>query len=544
MSSPTPATPGTAIPFAPTARPPWASDRGDGTYRNPVLFADYSDPDAIRVGEDYWLTASSFSHVPGLPILHSRDLVNWSVVNYALLRLTPAEHFSVPRHGAGVWAPSLRFQAGRYWIFYPDPDFGLYVITANDPGGTWSDPVLVKAGRGLIDPCPFWDDDGVGYLIHGWARSRSGIKNRLTLHRLGADHLSLGDDGQVVIDGDAMTGWHTIEGPKLYKRNGYYYVFAPAGGVKDGYQAVFRSRDIRGPYESRVVLAQGRSPVNGPHQGAWVDTPTGENWFLHFQELPAFGRIVHLQPMRWENDWPVMGQPGVNGGPGEPVATFRKPVAAPTPSTLSERRERLSAIVPTPDWQWQANPQPEWFSVAADGDTWRLSCVPLPAGATLWGAGNLLMRKFAGPAFLASATLELIAAAEGDCAGLVVFGHDYAWLGLRRENGRGRLALHLCPAAHQGGAEKVIASADLGANLVHLCVSVDRHARCQFAYSRDRRNFSPIGPLFQATSSYWVGAKVGVFAAAADQTSGGHAAISRFTLHRFAEAADAVATGK
>jgi beta-xylosidase len=160
----------------------WQPDRLDGTYKNPVLHADYSDPDVVRVGDDYWLVSSSFNHVPGLPILHSRDLVNWELVGHALPRLLPENIFNTPQHGKGVWAPSIRFHAGKYWIYYPDPDFGIYLVTATDPRGPWSAPVLVKGGRGIIDPCPFWDDDGRVYLIHGWAASRANIKNVLTLH--------------------------------------------------------------------------------------------------------------------------------------------------------------------------------------------------------------------------------------------------------------------------------------------------------------------------------------------------------------------------
>src|SRR5262249_30528271 len=124
------------------------------TYTNPILHADYSDPDVVRVGADYYMTASSFSHVPGLPILHSNDLVSWTLVGHALPRLVPDDMFRVPQHGKGVWAPAIRHHAGRFWIYYPDPDVGIYVTTAQDPRGPWTAPVLVKGGKGLIDPCP------------------------------------------------------------------------------------------------------------------------------------------------------------------------------------------------------------------------------------------------------------------------------------------------------------------------------------------------------------------------------------------------------
>jgi beta-xylosidase len=128
----------------------------------------------------------------------------------------PEDHFSTVRHGEGVWAPSIRYHAGKFWIYYPDPDFGIYLITATDPTGRWSQPVLVKAGKGLIDPCPLWDDDGKLYLVHAWARSRSGKNNILTLLRLSDDGTQALDDGAVVVDGAKFAGMHTLEGPKFY----------------------------------------------------------------------------------------------------------------------------------------------------------------------------------------------------------------------------------------------------------------------------------------------------------------------------------------
>src|SRR5688572_24086343 len=183
----------------------WRSDLGDGSYRNPILHADYSDPDAIRVGDDFWMVSSSFSHVPGLPILHSTDLVNWNLVAHALPRLEPADTFAIPQHGKGVWAPAIRHHAGKFWIYYPDPDFGLYLVTAADPRGPWSPPVLVRPGRGLIDPCPLWDDDGSVYLIHGWAKSRAGISNVLTLLKLTSDGRAVAEDLGVVVDGHQLS---------------------------------------------------------------------------------------------------------------------------------------------------------------------------------------------------------------------------------------------------------------------------------------------------------------------------------------------------
>ena len=293
------------------SQPAWVPNRGDSTYTNPVLYADYSDPDVIRVGGDYYMTASSFNAVPGLPVLHSRDMVNWRLIGHALPRLSPEDLFATPQHGKGPWAPALRHHDGRFWIYYPEPDLGIFVVTATNPAGPWSTPVLVRGGKGLIDPCPLWDGNGRVYMVHAWARSRAGFANVLTLNRLSADGLYAEDEGTVIIDGDKIPGYRTLEGPKFYKRKGEYWFFAPAGGVKSGWQSVFRSKAVDGPYESRIVFEQGSTDINGPHQGAWVDTPAGEDWFFHFQDLDAYGRVVHLQPMKWRKDgWPVSGHDG------------------------------------------------------------------------------------------------------------------------------------------------------------------------------------------------------------------------------------------
>ncbi|PTY05717.1 glycoside hydrolase [Opitutaceae bacterium EW11] len=506
-------------PFAPPApasakaavSAPWIPDTGDGGYRNPVLYADYSDPDAIRVGDDYWLVSSSFGHVPGLPILHSRDLVNWTLVNHALPRLVPDDHFSTPRHGQGVWAPSLRHHQGRYWIFYPDPDFGLYAITADDPRSRWSDPVLIKAGKGLIDPCPLWDEDGTGYLVHGWAKSRSGVKNRVTLHRLRPDSFGVADVGTVVIDGDRMDGWNTIEGPKLYRRGNYYYIFSPAGGVTHGYQAVFRSKNVFGPYEHRIVLAQGSTPVNGPHQGAWVDSPDGRHWFLHFQELPAYGRVVHLQPVEWKDDWPSMGAPTFDGGPGVPVLVGRGPSPAAV-KTVPATSDEFDGGALGLQWQWQCNPSPEWVALGSVASCLRLRCVPRPDNETLWKAGNLLMQKFPAPEFEVTTSVDATALGDGERCGLVVFGYSYASLSLRRVSGKLDVVLHRCDDAHQSGVERLVASSPANSSRALLRVTVASGGECRFAFSFDGTAFVALGMPFQARSSYWVGAKVGLFA--------------------------------
>lgn len=501
------------------AAQPWNPDLGDGTYRNPVLFADYSDPDVVRVGGDFWLVSSSFNHAPALPILHSRDLVNWTLVSHALPAQVPLDHFSVPRHGEGVWAPSIRFHAGKFWVFYPDPDFGIYVVTATDPRRSWSAPVLVKAGKGLIDPCPLWDEDGKVYLVHGWARSRSGKNNLLTLNELSTDATHVLDgDGMVLIDENtAGRGWATLEGPKFYKHGGYYWIFAPVGGVTGGSQAVYRAKAIRGPYEARIVLEQGQTAINGPHQGGWVDTPSGENWFLHFQDRGPFGRVVHLEPMAWRADgWPAMGTAVTTGAEkGEPVLVHQKPGVPPQPVAGPATSDEFDAPALGLQWQWQANPRPDFLSLAARPGSLRLACLAAPGANGLYNAPNLLLQKFPAPAFTATTTLNFSAAAEGDEAGLIVFGYSYAWIGLRKTTAGLRVVQMTNQDANKDGAEVESGAFDAKSDSLEVRVTVAADGKCRFAYSADEKSFNPLGKEFQSTVGRWVGAKVGVFAAAA-----------------------------
>ena len=260
----------------------WVGDQGDGSYKNPILYADYSDPDVVRVGEDYYLVASSFDAVPGPPILHSRDLVNWELTGHVFAEQPPAEVFRKTQHGNGAWAPAIRFHNGEFYVFWSDPDIGIYMAKSRNPAGPWSAPLLVKAAKGWIDPCPLWDDDGRAYLVNALAASRSAMNSILLISSMSPDGTKLLDEGVLVYDGHAQDP--TVEGPKLYKRHGYYYILAPAGGVPTGWQLALRSKNIYGPYERKVVLAQGGTAINGPHQGGWVDTPNGESWFLHFQD--------------------------------------------------------------------------------------------------------------------------------------------------------------------------------------------------------------------------------------------------------------------
>lgn len=496
----------------PTASKVWNADLGNGSYRNPILYADYSDPDVVRVGDDYYLTASSFNSIPGLPILHSTDLVNWSIIGHALPRQPPFDVFAQPQHGKGVWAPAIRHRNGEFLIYYGDPDFGIYVVKATNPAGPWSAPLLVKQARGWIDPCPFWDDDGNAYLVHALAASRSGIKSVLVIHRMSEDGTRLLDDGVLVFDGKEQH--HTIEGPKLYKRNGYYYILAPAGGVETGWQLALRSRNIFGPYTEKVVLHQGGTTINGPHQGAWVDTAAGEDWFIHFQDKAAYGRIVHLQPLTWRNDWPVMGSDPDGDGIGEPVASHRKPrvkVASPVRSPADSDEfssERLGL-----QWQWHANTEDNWAFPSPAYGALRLYGVKRPEHAkNFWDTPNLLLQKFPAPTFTATAKLSFTPLAPGNETGLIVMGFDYAYLSLVQKNDGIYASQSVIKDADKGGSETRIAEQRVSGSEFYLRVTVTEGAIANFSLSTDGKRFTPFGQSFKARQGRWIGAKFGLFA--------------------------------
>ena len=423
----------------------WYADLGDGNYRNPILYTDYSDPDAIRVGDDYFMTASSFCNTPGLPILHSKDLVNWKVINYALTNI-PFERYTTPQHGCGVWAPAIRYHEGEFIIFFPMPDEGIFVTKTKNPWGEWSKPHAIFEGKGWIDPCPFWDDDGRAYMVSAFAKSRIGFKSILHLTEMKPDCSALLDEGQHVFDGNE-NGQSTIEGPKLYKRNGYYYIMAPAGGVKPGWQVVMRSKNIWGPYEYKNVLVQGDTEVNGPHQGAWLDTQTGEDYFIHFQDVYAAGRIVHLQPVRWINDWPVMGEQ-ISEDAGQPVMVHKKPDIGDKAIAMAEkfRHENGLADIYAPDasdsftgeklglqWQWNANHSDDWYSMTGHGIG--LYPVDKQQDTSIADVPNLLLQKWIAPEFTAVTELAADTIGEGDIAGMVSLGVDYGAVALKRDNG-------------------------------------------------------------------------------------------------------------
>ena len=486
----------------------WVSDNGDGTYKNPVVNADYSDPDAIRVGDDYYMVSSSFTHIPGLPILHSKDLVNWRIIGHALKKQPPYDVYDKVQHGAGVWAPSIRYHNNEFFIYYPDPDFGIYLVKAKNINGPWSEPVLIAAGKGLIDPCPLWDNDGKTYLVHAYAGSRAGIKSIIVVKEMNKEGTKIIGDAVMVYDGHEKDP--TIEGPKFYKRNGWYYIFAPGGGVSTGWQTVLRSKSVYGPYERKMVMAQGSTSINGPHQGAWVTTQTGEDWFLHFQDKEAYGRVVHLQPLKWINDWPVIGVDKDGDGTGEPVLVFKKPnVGKQFPRSTVQDSDEFNQTKFGLQWQWPANPKEGWAFTTPNGSLRMFSVYQPDSINNLWTVPNILGQKFPAEEFTATLKVSFQPKFENERFGLVVFGTDYAaiWLIKKADKIFVTLSEHL--NADKSKEEKILSSAPVTGNQFVLRIKVSKGGVCEFYYEAGEDKGEKM-KTFTAKPGRWVGAKLGM----------------------------------
>lgn len=478
-------------------------------YSNPVLYADYSDPDVIRVGKTYYLVASSFHFSPGIPVLKSEDLVHWTIIGHVLPKLTFGPDYDMPgpvllndatskpttgtRYAGGVWAPAIRFHDGLFYVYWPTPDEGVFMATAKDPAGPWSAPVQVLAGPGYEDPCPFWDDDGQAWLIH----SKVGA-GPLILHRMSADGKSVLDDGKVVAEDRVNLPY--LEGPKLYKRHGWYYIFAPYGGVETGNEAVLRSRSIEGPYEARTVLEKGTTAVQGPHQGGYVETPSGQGWFLHFNSTGAFGRIDHLEPVRWQDDWPVIGDPIPGTTSGQPVIRHAMPDTGVVSYARLQDSDEFASGKLGLQWEWNHNPDDSRWSL-----TERPGYLRMHAGSAehLVSARNTLTQILQGPNETMTARIDISHMTDGQRAGLALFGVRPIWIGVVRDGVQSHVILSSAGVETMGPAVK--------GGTIELRAEVSKDRSVVMSYSLDGKTFVPMGGANLWRFSWWKGSRPALF---------------------------------
>lgn len=476
-------------------------------YQNPILYADYSDPDVIRVGEDYYMVASSFTYLPGVPLLHSKDLVHWEIINYCVLAL-PFEKYDQPSHGSGTWAPSIRYHDGLFYVFIPLPDEGIFVARSADPYGEFTLNCLQPA-KGWIDPCPLWDDDGKAYMVFAYARSRCGIKHRLDLVEMDPQCTKLLGEPVTIFDGEQLGP--TTEGPKFYKYQGMYYILMPSGGVATGWQSALRSESVTGPYEYRIVMHQGNTEVNGPHQGGFVTAPDGRHWFVHFQDVIELGRITHLQPMCFNGGWPFIGSELNGDGIGEPVKEWHIP-AEGQPKYEIAKSDDFTGDCLGLQWQWQANPQDFFFSLNGHPGI-RLFCLSNKSRENLlWYAPNAMTQIPQHKAFSAVTKVRLNGDKTGDMASIGMIGHSYAYMGLIKTEKGNQLAVYsgkVINKEFEGLAEENLdASCLIEGDTAYLKLEVFTNKTFRFSWSLDGIRYTNTGKAYPLCRATWTGAKL------------------------------------
>lgn len=475
---------------------PWVSDLGNGNYKNPVLFADYSDPDVIRVDDTFYMTASSFNCTPGLPILKSKDLVNWVLIGHGIENV-PNERFNDCQPGCGVWAPAMRYFNSNFFIVFPMPDEGLYVIETKNPVEGWSKPHLLLKGKGLIDPCPFWDDDGKAYVVHGYAFSRCGIKSKLNLIEVSPDLKTVLDNGKIIID--AMGKLPTLEGPKMFKKYDKYYISAPVGGVPQGCQMIFRSDSLWGPYEEKTILAQRGSRTNGPHQGAFVDDTEGKLWFIHFQDYQPWGRIVHLQPASWKDQWPIPGVDHDKNMVGRPVQEYNKPAGKFISAQVPADSDDFSTDKLGLQWQWNANHKNEWFEVGNN----KLRLIPGVFDCKNFHLyQRILGQKLNAPYFKAVVNMEFNPVLDNEEAGICIVGMESARIGIRKIENKLSIVYTI--------NDQIIITEEISTPKQMLFVEMNEGGFCRFGIKKENDNYY-LGQGYQSVKGKWIGARFGLY---------------------------------
>ena len=455
------------------------------------------------------MVASDF-HFMGMQVLESDDMVNWHYISQVYRRFDEPGWDNNQHYAGGSWAPSIRFHNGQYYIFFCTPEEGLYMTTAKDPRGPWAPLHLVRRVEKWEDPCPIWDEDGQAYL----GRSRHGA-GPIILHRMSPDGKTLLDEGVTVYEGPIA------EGTKWLKRNGWYYLIIPEGGVGTGWQTVLRSRNIYGPYQRKIVLEQGSTRTNGPHQGALVDAADGSWWFYHFQETPVLGRVVHLQPARWQDDWPLMGVDLDGNGIGEPVTSWNKPLMAesekkeygkeyqcvssdfidefsftessPQNKSLPTSHLPLSSQL-SPVWQWNHNPDDTHWSLTKRKGYLTIDAQPADS---LKFCRNMLTQKVVGYLSESMTVVE----SKGDCyAGLFCSGKLFTGIGLCKKG----------VFIEQNGQRRIILTGSFPR--LYLKVTNDSQQNShQYFYSIDGKSYLPACAPFAMRAGYWKGIRVGLF---------------------------------
>jgi beta-xylosidase len=477
------------------------SDNMDGTYTNPLISADFPDPDVVQAGDTWYMVTTTMFVFPGVTILKSHDLVNWEYCANALPRFDMGKCYdldSCNRYRHGQWATSFKYHNGKFYLLFITLDEGGFLCTADKPEGPWQ---IKKLPKGFYDAGLFFDDDGRIYVAHGYSK--------INITELDTSFAPKGNDS-LVFTGDIRKG---LEGTHVYKINGYYYLYCTYGGL-DGIQVALRSKNIYGPYEEKVVIRDTTHGVNfGIHQGALIKTQTGEWWTILFVDSGPFGRFPSLQPVTWTDGWPMVGIDG------KAVVTYKKPnvgktypvTTLPTSDEFNEKRLGMQ-------WGLNHNPDPGKWSLTARPGYLRLQTVKVVSN--LREARNTLTQRpftyyAAGIPTTMVTKMDAAKMKEGDVAGLALFQDPYAYIAVKQMNGSKYVVM-----VNNG---KTVDSVSMNGSTVYLrTIASNSTAKASFEYSFDNKTFKPLGNelLMRFNLSIFTGNKGCLFNYATKETGG------------------------
>lgn len=464
----------------------WQSDNGDGTFTNPPLYADYPDPDIIRVGDDFYFATTTFVNVPSLTILHSMDLVNWEIISHVIPQLKGHKAYDMDDEVAyrgGIFAPSLRYHKGTFYVVVTPNGQGekTSIYSTTDPHGPWTANELDRAA---FDPGLFIDDNGRGYIM-----TSGGWDGTATLLTLNEDFTKIVSEKKVYYNRGA-------EGSKIVKRDEWYYMFNSIPSRLA--LTVSRAKSLEGPWETKPQI----SDQTGGHQGAIIDMPDGSDFGFVMIDDRYAGRMTQISPIFWEDGWPVWGTPEA---PGKVPSTARKPIQG-KPIMQPATSDDFSSPTLGLQWQWNHNPDDSRWSLTDRPGFLRLK--PTKA-SEFWLARNTLTQKGRGPWSRGMVKLELSNLKPGDVCGFGTLGKFSGHIAVNREED-GKLSLRMSVIednAQQGrNTDKRVASQPISTKDLYLRTDLDfKTGKAECAYSLDGKDWTPLGGEFKAAYDWRTG---------------------------------------
>jgi beta-xylosidase len=498
----------------------WSSwgDQRDGTYRNPVLPADYSDLDCIRVGPDYYAISSTFQYSPGMVVLRSKDMVNWLIIGHVVSDVTeigPEMNWDrMNRYGKGVWAGAIRYHDGKFWVYFGTADEGYFMSTAKNPAGPWEPLHRVMNESGWDDCCPFWDDDGQGYFVG--THFKDGYKT--WLFKLTADGRDLVPDSRVLVN----EGEHR-EANKLYKINGtYYHFFSEHKAGVGRYVMMQRAQTITGPYTEKHRLSHAQTAVHEPNQGGLVQTEKGDWYFLtHHGHGDWEGRPASLLPVTWVDGWPILGEVGQDGV-GTMVWHARKPVPA-SPLLTPQTDDAFDGPALGVQWEWNYQPRADRWSLTERSGYLRLHAWKPLRPDDLKRAGNTLTQRVMRTSHnVVTAELDVAGLVDGQVAGLCHYSRNYATIAVRREQS----VLTIESARNQ----TILSGPAFKGRTIWLRSEWGLDGVCRFSFSIDGKTFDQLGDTYAFGWADYRGERVGLFSYN-NRGDAGYADFGSFTYH-------------